>query len=78
MSSVIEHHMGLAFILIAWILLIFYKIKGYKIYLPGYFFFLYGIGVLLVSYSMWVKNENITIVLLETFIGITSIILNFV
>ena len=78
MSATIEHHIGLAIILIAWILLIYHKLKGDKIYLPGYFFFLYGIGVLLISYSMWRKKENVTIVLLEAFIGITSIILNFV
>lgn len=73
----VVHHLGLTMILIAWLSIIVLKFRGLKIYLPGYFFILYGIGSLLLSYSMWVKNESMAVALLEGFIGISAILLQF-
>lgn len=73
----IEHHLGLTMILVAWASIIFQRMMGVKIRLPGYFFFLYGIGALVLSYSMWKKNENRTVVILEALIGVASILLHF-
>ena len=73
----VEHHFGLSMILVAWLSIIILKFRGVKIYLPGYFFFLYGIGALILSYSMWVKNESLGVTLLEAFIGVSAILLQF-
>lgn len=76
-TGVNAHHIGLVMVLLAWLSIIYQKMRGTKIYLPGHFFFLYGIGVLILSYSMWKKDEKITVVLFEAFIGISSILIYF-
>ena len=73
-----EHHIGLAFIVIAFLSLFYQKfINGKKVYLPGNFFLIYSIGCFFLSYSMWKQNMNIYIIILEGLLGILGLYFYF-
>jgi O-antigen ligase len=74
----IEHHLGLSFIIIAFLSLFFQTfVKGKKIYLPGHFFLIYSVGCFFLSYSMWQKKESITIIGLELMLGLLGLYFYF-
>lgn len=74
----IEHHLGLSFIIIAFLSLFYQSfVKGKKVNLPGHFFLIYAIGCFSLSYSMWKQNASFTIVGLEMMLGILGLYFYF-
>ncbi len=66
----IEHYIGLALIVLAFMSLFYQKMfNGKKVYVPGHFFLIYAIGCFFLSYSMWQQNNHYLIVSLEGLLG---------
>lgn len=74
----IEHHLGLSFIVLAYISLFYQKfVNGKKVYVPGHFFLIYSIGCFFLSYSMWEQDSHNIIVFLEGLLGVLSLYFYF-
>lgn len=74
----IEHHLGLSFIVLAFMSLFYQKfVNGKKVYLPGHFFLIYAIGCFFLSYSMWEQNSHNFIVFLEGLLGVLGLYFYF-
>lgn len=74
----IEHHIGLSFIVLAFISLFYQKfVNGKKVYLPGHFFLIYSIGCFFLSYSMWEQNADKIIIFLEGLLGLLGLYFYF-
>lgn len=74
----IEHHLGLSFIVLAFLSLFYQKfVNGKKVYLPGHFFLIYAIGCILLSYSMWEQNAHPFIIFLEGLLGVLGLYFYF-
>lgn len=73
----LEHHAGLSIILLAWISVLVAKFQGAKVRAPGHFFLIYGIGCLLLAWSMYRKSGTIGNgpMLLELAIGLVALYL---
>tara|TARA_B100000700_G_C14265085_1_gene498872 strand:- start:239 stop:490 length:252 start_codon:yes stop_codon:yes gene_type:complete len=70
----IEHHLGLIFIILAFVSLFYEKfVNGKNVYLPGHFFLIYAIGCFILSYSMWKQNTHSFIVILEGLLGVLGL-----
>lgn len=78
-TGIIQHHVGLIFIFIAFLSLLYqHIINGKKIYLPGHFFLIYGLGeIFLVLSSYYLLNEALSVSMLEGVLGIISLYLYF-
>ena len=77
-TDYIEHHLGLSFIVLAFMSLFYQKfVNGKKVYLPGHFFLIYAIGCFFLSYSMWEQNSHRFIVFLEGLLGILGLYFYF-
>jgi hypothetical protein len=74
----IEHHLGLSFIILAFLSLFYQSVVNKKrVSLPGHFFLIYAIGCFFLSYSMWQQKQSITIVGLEGMLGLLGIYFYF-
>jgi hypothetical protein len=74
----IEHHLGLSFIVVAFVSLFYQKfVNDKKVHLPGHFFLIYAIGCFFLSYSMWNQNAHVFIVFLECIIGVLGLYFYF-
>lgn len=74
-----KHHIGLILIGCAFLSLLYQHIvNGVKIYLPGHFFLIYGLGCsFLVISSYFLLNENLSVSALEGILGILSLYFYF-
>lgn len=78
MTQFTEHHIGLLFIVIAFMSLFYQKMfNGKKVYLPGHFFLIYAIGCFFLSYSMWQQNDDYLITSLEGLLGVLGLYFYF-
>jgi ascorbate-specific PTS system EIIC-type component UlaA len=79
LTGIIQHHAGLILIFIAFLSLLYQRIiNGKKIYLPGHFFLIYGLGeIFLVLSSYYLLNEALSVSMLEGILGIISLYLYF-
>jgi len=74
----IEHHLGLSFIVLAFLSLFYQSyVKGKKVNLPGHFFLIYSIGCFFLSYSMWQQKSSFTIIGLEMMLGFLGLYFYF-
>ena len=77
-ADYIEHHLGLSFIVLAFMSLFYQKfVNGKKVYLPGHFFLIYAIGCFFLSYSMWEQQSHMFIVFLEVLLGVLGLYFYF-
>jgi len=74
----IQHHLGLSFIVLAFLSLFYQSaVKGKRVNVPGHFFLIYAIGCFFLSYSMWQQQMNYTIIGLEAMLGILGLYFYF-
>jgi hypothetical protein len=79
MSGLFSHHLGLIVIGLAFLSLLYQNvINGKKIYLPGHFFLLYGLGEIFLVYSSYdLLNSNLTVSMIEGMLGLISLYIYF-
>ena len=71
------HHFGLVLILVAWITLMYSKYTG-KAMLSKYFFVLYGAGSMILAYNTHKNKGDMTLVMLDVFIGVMALVAGFI
>ena len=74
---IFEYDVGHAMIVVGYLSLLYLALSGRKINVPGPYFLLVGLGSALSAYSMVQRNRPVHVLIMQSFIALSSLYIYF-